>query len=191
MEPMLDDPLRDRDDPFRSQTEAYALGSLEGEERIAFERHLLTCVECASDVGSGEWLLALLPKGLTPAPPPPTLRMQLLDLTDAPAVPIDVRAYTWDEVVPGIKLHVLKEDPTRGLRACLVWALPGARHPRHRHLGDENILVLQGAIKDERGVYGPGQICRSLGGSSHSEQAMPGQDCICYVTYYGDLEMLE
>ncbi len=188
MEPMGDP---QRDDPFRSQASAYALGSLDGDERAAFERHVATCVECASDVGSGEWLLGLLPRGLTPSPPVSALRTQILDLAEAPALPIDVRSYSWDEISPGIKVHVMREDPTRGMRGCLVWALPGARHPRHRHLGDENILVLAGALRDERGVYGPGQICRSLGGSTHSEQAMPGEDCICYVTYYGDLEMLD
>jgi len=179
------------DHPFRRQAQAYSLGVLEDEERAAFEGHLATCAGCASDVGSGRQLLGLLGQRLPAVPPSPKLRLQLLDLAEAPALPVDVRAYTWDEIVPGVRVHVLREDPSRGLRACLVWARPGARHPRHRHGGDENILVLQGAIRDERGVYGPGEICRSARGSSHSEEAMPGEDCICYVTYYGDLEMLE
>jgi putative transcriptional regulator len=82
----------------------------------------------------------------------------------------------------------MKEDPARGMRACLVWAMPGALHPRHRHVGDENILVLRGAIRDDRGDYGPGEVCRSRAGSTHSEEALPGDDCVCYVVYYGPLE---
>jgi putative transcriptional regulator len=83
------------------------------------------------------------------------------------------------------------EDPARGVRGCLIHAQPGARHPSHRHKGAENILVLKGALRDERGTYGPGEICRSAPGSVHSEEVVPGEDCLCYVVYYGDLEMLE
>ena len=123
--------------------------------------------------------------------PPPSLREQILDLAQAPTPPLDLGAYAWVEIAPGVRVHVLEDDPQRGVRACLVWAQPGSRHPRHRHLGDENILVLQGRVRDERGTYGPGQVCRSRAGSIHSQEALAGEDCVCYVVYYGELEVLE
>lgn len=123
------------------------------------------------------------------AEPAQVVKTQLLDLADAPAMPIDHSRYEWSEVVPGILVAVVKEDEARGMRACLVSGKAGARHPRHRHGGDELILVLEGVLKDERGAYGPGAVCRSRTGDVHSEEAV--EDCLCYVVYYGELEMLE
>jgi len=130
---------------------------------------------------------AVAPDGA--AAPDPILRQQLLDLADAPALPIDPSRYQWFEAVPGIKLAVVKEDPARGMRACLAWGKAPARNPRHRHGGDEVIFVLEGVLRDERGVYGPGAVCRSRTGDVHSEEVV--EDCFCYVVYYGELEMLE
>ena len=161
-------------------------------ERSAFEAHLAGgCSSCAQELAGHEQALLELSRALPAGDLDPALRRQTLDLAEAPALPIDFSAYTWDEVVPGVRVHVVKHDRERGVRACLVWADPGAVHPRHRHLGDEVILVLQGGIKDEHGSYGPGEICRSRPGSEHSEQALPGEVCICYVLYHGDLVPVE
>jgi anti-sigma factor ChrR (cupin superfamily) len=123
--------------------------------------------------------------------PGASLRQRVLDFADAPTEPIDVGAYAWEELVPGVRYHTVKDDPERGVRAVLVWALPGSRYPRHRHLGEEEILVLAGRLQDHRGSYGPGEICRSATGSEHSEEAVGPDDCICYVVYHGAHEMLE
>jgi putative transcriptional regulator len=133
----------------------------------------------------------LMLREVPPVIPDPGVRDQLLDLAEAPALPIDVSAIPWEELAPGVRYHVHREDPTRGVRGCLILAAPGSRHPRHRHQGAENILVLKGALRDERGTYGPGEVCRSAAGSVHSEEVVPGEDCLCHVVYYGALEMLE
>ena len=137
-----------------------------------------------------ESVLASLEGTLDPLTPAAIVREQVLDLARAPRTPIDVSAYRWLEIAPGVKVHVLEEDLSRGKRAVLIWARPGARHPRHRHHGDENVLVLQGTFKDDHGTYGPGDICRSRAGSDHAEEAVGDVDCLCYVVYYGELEML-
>lgn len=179
-------------DPYRNDAAAHAVGALEGPDRSAFEEHLASgCVGCAEELAAHQEALLALARALPPPRLQDSVRQQALDLAEAPALPLDLTAYAWQEVCPGVKVHVVKEDPARGLRACLVWGVPGAVHPRHRHLGDEVILVLQGTIADERGTYGPGQICRSSTGSVHSERALPGEDCICYVLYHGDLEPVE
>jgi anti-sigma factor ChrR (cupin superfamily) len=170
--------------------EAYALGALERGEAEAFEAHLAAgCPRCRADLETHHTMLARLGAGGC-VEPPAELKVQLLDLARAPALPLDLGAFTWEEIAPGVRLHVMTEDPVRGVRGCLVWAAGGARHPTHRHHGAENILVLKGAIRDERGVYGPGQVCRSGPGSVHAEEALPGEDCVCYVVYYGELEVL-
>ena len=180
------------DDAYAPLVEAYALGALDEPERVAFETHLGTgCEGCRRAVLRHLAVVDALPRQLRGTPPTPSLRSQLLDLAEAPTAVPDLGSLSWDEVVPGVRFHIVKDDPSRGMRACLVWATPGARHPLHRHLGDEIILVLQGSLADDRAQYGPGDICRSRRGSVHSERALPGDDCVCYVLYYNDLEMLE
>jgi anti-sigma factor ChrR (cupin superfamily) len=139
----------------------------------------------------GDYTLGALDSSATKhLPPREDLRQELLDLAPAPRGPIDPAAYPWTEVGPGIQLVELHSDPLRSMRGCLVWARPGAMTPRHRHLGDEVILVLEGALRDHRGSYHAGQICRSRTGSTHTEEVLPGPDCFCYVVYYGEHELV-
>jgi putative transcriptional regulator len=169
---------------------AYSIGALEADEALAWEEHSASCVECGrTRTGLGE-LTTRLAAAAGAVPPAPSVREHLLELAEASRLSAEVDGYDWEEVAPGVRIHLVKEDGARGLSAYLVWGRAGARHPRHRHLGEEVILVLSGRIRDERGSYGPGEVCRSEAGFVHTEQAEPGEDCLCYVLYYGPLEML-
>ena len=167
---------------------AAALGALDASERIRFEAHRDSCPECAT--GAFEGVVARLSAPVPAVAPDERLRDQLAVMADAPRGPIDPKGYDWFDVAPGIKAVVLKTDPERDLTVCLVWGQPGAVHPRHRHLGEEVILVLQGRIEDDDGSYGAGEILRSATGSIHVERAAPPDDCFCYVLYYGGIEEL-
>jgi anti-sigma factor ChrR (cupin superfamily) len=176
------------EDRFTTLAAAYALGALEDGERAAFEEHAAACNACARALEEESGLVAALPQGLPAVPPGSREREQLLDLARAPQLPLDLRSFSWDEVAPGVRLHTLWEEPDRGARGCLAWARAGARMGLHRHTGDELILVLEGGLRDERGEYHAGALCRSRAGSVHTEQILPDEDCIAYVVYYGGLE---
>jgi anti-sigma factor ChrR (cupin superfamily) len=176
------------EDRFGALAAPFALGALEGEERAAFEAHLAGCAACAAAVERESGLLTSLPRGLEHVAPLPAERERLLDLARAPHLPVALDTFAWEEVAPGIRLHTLWEDPARGARGCLAWAKAGARTLLHRHTGDELILVLSGGLRDERGEYHEGDLCRSRPGSVHTEQILPDEDCIAYVVYYGSLE---
>lgn len=126
-------------------------------------------------------------RSISPAVIGARTRAQLMDLLEAPRVPVDRSAFDWTDVGPGLKLHMMSEDAARGVKRCLVWGRPGAATPRHGHSGDEVILVLEGRLQDDRGAYGPGDICRSSPGEVHQEQVMGEDDCVCFVVYYGEL----
>lgn len=176
------------EDGYRALAEPWAAGALEPSERAEFEAHLESgCPECREAAKASATALAAT---LAPVSVAPSLRQEVLDLSDAPRMPVDLTAYTWDEPLPGLRMHTMKEDAARGVRACLVWAKPGVVNGTHRHVGTENILMLQGGLKDERAEYHEGDICRSRTGSIHHEEVLPGEDCICYVVYYGPLEYL-
>jgi len=175
------------DDRYRPLAAEYVLGTLDESDLPAFRSHVEGCAECRSELAALSAALDRLAEGST-TDPDPGLRSHVLEMAEAPQMPVDLAAYEWREDIPGIKMCTLKEDPGRGIRTVLVWARPGARVPSHRHLGDEEILVLQGSLRDHRGVYGPGDICRSRTGFVHSEEVMPAGDCICYVVYHGGHE---
>lgn len=177
-------------DAFLPLAEPFALGVLDADERPGFEAHLFGCDACRRAVAEAARAVARLDSELAPAEPRGVVRAQLLDLAAAPRWPFELSGLAWEEVAPGIRLHVVHEDAARGVRRCLVWADPGARMGMHRHGGDECILVLKGGLKDERGEYHAGDLCRSREGSVHHEEVLPGEDCVCFVVYYGPLEFL-
>jgi anti-sigma factor ChrR (cupin superfamily) len=177
------------EDVFHDTLGPYVLGALEERERADLEAHLAGCEACAAEVARWRARLARMEGG--GAAPPPGLREHVLELARAPREPLELDRYEWEDLQPGVRVHVMEDDPARGFRAVLVWAQPGASMPLHRHLGDEEILVLRGRLTDGREEYGPGDICRSRTGSVHSETALDAGDCVCYVVYHGGHEAVD
>jgi len=59
--------------------------------------------------------------------------------------------------------------------AGFVRVAPGARFPRHTHVGDEQVVVLAGGFTDEDGrVYRAGDESRHPAGTAHDFAALPG-----------------
>ncbi len=135
-------------------------------------------------------VLAALAASLTPVEPPPLVRMQLLDLAQAPVAPVDPSQYAWEEPFPGIRICLLAEDPARGMSARLIWGQPGAVYPAHRHSAAEATVVLQGAYRDENGRHGAGDVTRETARSVHSIEILPEGECFSYIVQYGDSEIL-
>ncbi len=73
-------------EPFDSQAAAYALGALDSEERMDFERHLATgCASCQAFLRDSGEALAAHAAQLPPMAPPPGVRAALLRRIDADA----------------------------------------------------------------------------------------------------------
>jgi len=81
--------------------------------------------------------------------------------------------------VPGCELYFL-EAGFEGALAGFVRFQPGVTFPHHLHKGEENVLVLQGSMKDDvdGSVLRTGQGGRQTEGSEHSITALPGPPCI-------------
>lgn len=54
---------------------------------------------------------------------------------------------------------------------ALIRMDPGCGYPPHRHVGVEDVLVLQGAYKDQMGEHHAGTYVRYPAGSSHAPVA--------------------
>jgi anti-sigma factor ChrR (cupin superfamily) len=129
-------------------------------------------------------ILDTLGRLLSPVEPDPRVRREVLLLAEAPREPITTEAYAWREIAPGVRIHDFETAAAPGVTRHLVWAAPGAVHPRHRHDGDEIALVLQGRFRDDHASFGPGDICRRRQGSVHTAHFEGGEDCVCYVLCY-------
>jgi len=85
---------------------------------------------------------------------------------------VDVAGQPWAERRPGVCWKVLWEDGER--KALLVRYAPGATIPRHRHLGDEQVFVLEGSVSDDTGTCTAGNYVRRPPGCVHAVRSDSG-----------------
>lgn len=78
----------------------------------------------------------------------------------------------WVERRAGVHWKTLFEDGDR--RTVLVRYAPGAMIPRHRHLGEEQIFVLEGSVSDETGTCAAGDYARRPPGCVHTVRSAGG-----------------
>lgn len=86
----------------------------------------------------------------------------------------------WRRFAPGVEIHRLWGDPDNRSGALLRYAA-GSKIQRHRHEGTENIYVLIGAQRDERGEYAAGAHVVNPPGSEHTVSSPKG--CVVFVVW--------
>jgi anti-sigma factor ChrR (cupin superfamily) len=85
---------------------------------------------------------------------------------------VTVSEQAWQERRPGVDWKTLWVEGDR--RALLVRYAPGAVIPRHRHLGDEQIFVLEGSVSDDTGTCTSGNYARRPPGCIHTVTSRDG-----------------
>lgn len=85
---------------------------------------------------------------------------------------VDAADRPWVERRPGVSWKVLWEEGDR--RAVLVRYTAGATIPRHRHLGEEQIFVLEGSVSDDSGTCTRGNYARRPPGCIHTVTSQDG-----------------
>ena len=86
----------------------------------------------------------------------------------------------WVERRPGVHWKLLFEDGDR--RTVLVRYEPGAVIPRHRHVGDEQIFVLEGSVSDDTGTCAAGDFARRPPGCVHTVRSTTGALVLAVMT---------
>jgi anti-sigma factor ChrR (cupin superfamily) len=99
---------------------------------------------------------------------------------------IAVDDVAWQEFQPGIAFKILWQDPSTKRRAQMTRFGPGAQLPQHRHVGDELIFVLEGAISDESGTVTAGNVGFRPNGCVHTVTSKNGATALAVLT--GDIE---
>jgi quercetin dioxygenase-like cupin family protein len=72
------------------------------------------------------------------------------------------------EYQPGISFKILWQDPATKRRTQMARFAPGAQLPLHRHVGDELIHVIEGAVSDESGMVTAGNVGYRPDGCVHT-----------------------
>lgn len=86
----------------------------------------------------------------------------------------------WVERRPGVHWKVLWEEGDR--KAVLMRYDPGATIPRHRHLGDEQIFVLDGGVSDDTGTCTKDNYALRPPGCVHSVTSRDGALVLAIMT---------
>ncbi len=81
---------------------------------------------------------------------------------------VNVDQVAWIERRPGVFWKTLWEDADGRHKTILARYAPGATIPRHRHVGDEQIFVLEGSVADDTGVCPAGNYARRPPGCVHT-----------------------
>jgi putative transcriptional regulator len=86
----------------------------------------------------------------------------------------------WRWIGPGLWHRPLRIGGAGSLQ--LLWGAPSARVPEHTHGGSELTLVLRGALIDETGHYGPGDVADLDEDIEHHAPAADAEaGCICVI----------
>ena len=87
----------------------------------------------------------------------------------------------WVETRAGVRQKRIWEDKLNERRALLARFEPGATLPRHRHVGDELIFLLEGANADESGVVATGNMNYRPNGCVHTVTTKNGATVLAVV----------
>ena len=99
---------------------------------------------------------------------------------------IAVSDLEWQEYRPGVGFKILWQDPATHRRAQMARFSPGAQLPLHRHVGDELIFVIEGAVSDESGTVSAGNVGYRPDGCVHTVTTKNGATVLAVLT--GDIE---
>jgi putative transcriptional regulator len=98
----------------------------------------------------------------------------------------DSARWQWT-ALPGVRQIEVQGGPrTENARVRLLKFSAGVRFPRHRHIGREDVLVLEGSYSDSDGrVVGPGDLQVMEPGSEHGLRIHADEPCIAGLVQFG------
>ena len=89
----------------------------------------------------------------------------------------------------GIEAAWLNRQPDGGAGAAVLRYQPGARAPRHRHAGWEQVIVLSGSQADAQGLLKAGDVALNAPGTEH--EVFSEEGCLVLLVWERQPIMLE
>jgi anti-sigma factor ChrR (cupin superfamily) len=177
------------DEKITEQAAMYALGCLSQSEARAFERRLAEGEGgYAEESAVFDAVVTSLALGASERPPSAEMRERLLarvaieasqkgryEAEKPPAsLPpqfhrVRLAEGKWDQMAEGVFVKTLFVDQNKDTVTSLVRLAPGARLPRHRHLGIEESVVIEGDCRVNGEVLMPGDYRCAMAGTTDGE----------------------
>lgn len=198
-------------DDLCKQASLYALGALDGDELILFERHLEQgCSTCETELN--KFMLVVNHLNYIPpvVPSPSSIRPSLLQrIKDKPRpghlesqpfeskteepetglIFIKAADNQWQEILPGIKLKPFFIDNKQERMSALLRMEPNTTYAAHRHTAPEELYVLEGTCFCGGQLLHPGDYHRAETGSVHDETSTKN-GCLMFIIFSPENEML-
>ena len=95
---------------------------------------------------------------------------------------ISIGDLAWQDRQPGVRMKTIWADPDTKRQALLTRLEAGAQLPLHRHVGDELVFVIEGAIADESGTLTAGNMGYRPNGCVHTVSSKNGATVLAILT---------
>jgi anti-sigma factor ChrR (cupin superfamily) len=129
---------------------------------------------------NGATVFAIISGGVEPAPEPAGA---------PPSQNFNLSEIAWVDAMAGVRQKPIWQDKETKRRAVLVRFEPGAQLPRHKHIGDELIFVIEGSVSDESGEVLAGNMNFRPNGCVHTVSTKNGATIFALVS--GGVEMMK
>ncbi len=107
---------------------------------------------------------------------------------------MDLAAIPWRPTrYRGVAVHFYASDRATGRTLVLIRMDPGCGYPRHRHHGEERLLVVQGGYRDDHGEHRAGSFVVHDDGSEHAPFATGAAGdppCVLLALAHEGIELL-
>ncbi len=100
------------------------------------------------------------------------IRSEIIPVSDIP----------WEQMEAGVRMKPLWRHEASNRQALMVQIDPGAQLPMHRHVGNELVYVVEGAIQDEFGTLTAGNMGYRPDGCVHTVSSPNGATVIAIIT---------
>lgn len=179
---------------------AYSAGILEPGFGLVVGVHVQACADCGARVRdfetiSGEALRSLAPVEVradalsralarldVEAPAPPTVTDDSRPMLDR--LPLKPRRW----VAPGVWVAAVDTPHSAENRVYVLSVPGGTTAARHGHSGAEYCTVLQGAYRDDSGVFAAGDFAAADSDHHHQPIVESRESCICLFATEGRLK---
>src|SRR5438876_10815382 len=94
---------------------------------------------------------------------------------------ISLSDLAWQERQPGVRAKAIWEHPESRRKAVMTRIAPGAKLPLHRHVGDELVFVIEGALSDEFGTVTAGNMGYRPNGCVHTISTKQGATVLAII----------
>ena len=95
---------------------------------------------------------------------------------------ISIPDLVWEDRQPGVRTKSVWQDAKTKRRAIINRLEPGVQLPRHRHVGDELVFVIEGSIADEFGTLTVGNVGYRPDGCIHAVSSKNGATVLGIIT---------